>query len=78
MRDQVLCGDKDGKAAIGTERVGFFPLGKRWGDDGEGAEEAIVKAYWAAGYSSVRRVFACGCLEAVEFERPLEIAVPAA
>lgn len=77
MRDQVLCGDKDGKAAIGTERVGFFPLGNRYGDDGESAEDLVVKAYWSAGYTSVRRVFACGLLEAVEFERPLKIASPA-
>lgn len=80
MRDQVLYGDvrvrenragavrEKTRAGIGTRRVGFFPLSREPGDDGEGGEEAVLRAYRAAGFSGVRGVRMSGTLEYVEYD----------
>ena len=55
IQDQILVGD----GTIGNYVVGFFDC---QADDGETAENQIIKAYRNLGYWNVKPIFKAGCI----------------
>ena len=61
VMDQILIGN----STIGNYVVGFFDCRA---NDGENAEDQVLRAYRRLGYHNVRPYRMCGCLEGVIHE----------